>query len=62
MKSTHPSVASVKTSRPLELLHIDLIGPTRVHSLGGKKCILVVVDDFTKYTWVILLKNKAKAP
>ena len=30
IKSKHPSVASVQTSRPLELLHIDLIGPTRV--------------------------------
>ena len=50
IKSKHPSVASVQTSRPLELLHIDLMGPTRVQSLGGKKYILVVVDDFTRYT------------
>ena len=50
MKSKHPSVASVQTSRPLKLLHINLMGPTRVQSLGGKKYILVVVDDFTRYT------------
>ena len=37
-------------SRPLELLHIDQMGPTRVQSLGGKKYILVVVDEFTRYT------------
>ena len=43
-------MASVQTSRPLELLHIDLMGPTRVQSLGGKKYIPVVVDDFTRYT------------
>ena len=43
-------MASVQTSRPLELLHIDLMGLARVQSLGGKKYILVVVDDFTKYT------------
>ena len=54
-------MASVQTSRPLELLHIDLISPARVQSLGGKKYILVVVDDFTRYTWVVLLKDKAKA-
>ena len=55
-------MASVQTSRPLELLHIDLMGSTRVQSLGGKKYILVVVDDFTRYTWVVHLKDKAKAP
>ena len=62
IKSKHPSVASVQTLRLLELLHIDLIGPARVQSLGGKKYILVVVDDFTRYTWVVLLKNKTKTP
>ena len=55
-------MASVQTSRPLELLHIDLMGPARVQSLGGKKYILVVVDDFTRYTWVVLLKDKAETP
>jgi len=35
------------------------MGPARVQSLGGKKYILVVVDDFTRYTWVMLLKDKA---
>ena len=54
-------MASVQTSRPLELLHIDLMSLARVQSLGGKKYILVVVDDFTRYTWVVLLKDKAKA-
>ena len=53
---------SVQTSRPLELLHIDLMGPARVQSLGGKKYILAVMDDFTRYTWVVLLKDKAEAP
>ena len=44
VKFKHPSVASVQTSKPLELLHIDLMGPARVQSLGEKKYILVVVD------------------
>ena len=35
--------------------------PAGVQSLGGKKYILVVVDDFTRYTWVVLLKDKAEA-
>ena len=62
VKSKYPFVANVQTSRPLGLLHIDLMGPTRVQSLGGKKYIVVVVDDFTRYTWVVLLKDKAEAP
>ena len=54
VKSKHPSVTEVQTSRPLELLHIDLIGLARVQSLGGKKYILVVVDD------AVLLRDKAE--
>ena len=61
IKSKHLSVTEVQTSRPLELLHIDLMGPARVQSLGGKKYILVVVDDFTRYTWVVLLRDKTEA-
>ena len=49
-KAKHPSTQTSTTSRPLELLHLDLIGPTRTESLGGKRYILVVVDDFTRYT------------
>ena len=60
MKSKHPSITDVQTSRPLELLHIDLMGPARVQSLGGKKYILVVVDDFTRYTWAVLLRDKLR--
>ena len=37
------------------------MGPTRVQSLGGMKYILVVVDDFTRYTWAVLLKDKSEA-
>jgi hypothetical protein len=34
---------------------MDLMGPTRTASLGGRKCILVVVDDYSRFTWAILL-------
>ena len=39
----------VYTSRPLQLLHIDLFGPTRTMSLGGKQYSFIIVDDFTRY-------------
>ena len=44
------------------MLQIDLMGPARVQSLGEKKYILVVVNDFTRYTWVVLLRDKIEAP
>ena len=43
----------VFTSRPLQLLHIDLFGPTRTTSLGGKSYGFVIVDNFSRYTWVL---------
>ena len=49
-KAKHPGTQTSATSKPLELLHLDLMGPTRIESLGGKKYLLVVVDDFTRYT------------
>ena len=38
------------------------MGPTRTKSLGGKRYIMVMVDDFTRYIWVILLRSKSDAP
>jgi hypothetical protein len=40
---------------------MDLMGPTRTASLGGWKYILVVVDDYSRYTCVILLWEKSDA-
>ena len=45
----------------MELLHIDLMVLAKVQSRGGMKYILVVADDFTRYTWVVLLKDKFEA-
>ena len=60
-KAKHPGTQTSATSRPLELLYLDLMGPTRIKSLSGKRYIMVVVDDFTRYTWVILLRSKSDA-
>ena len=61
-KVKHLGTQTSATSRLLELLHLDLMGPTRTESLGGKRYIMVVVDDFTRYTWFILLRSKSDAP
>ncbi|GJT23625.1 retrovirus-related pol polyprotein from transposon TNT 1-94 [Tanacetum coccineum] len=39
------------SKRRLNLLHMDLCGPMRVASINGKKYILVIVDDYSRYTW-----------
>ena len=51
----------VSTSRPLELIHMDLFGPTRVASLGGMHYAYVLVDDYSTYTWVCFLVHKNDA-
>ena len=61
-KAKHPGTQTSDTSRSLELLHLDLMRPTRTESLSGKRYIMVVVDDFTRYIWVILLRSKFDAP
>ena len=61
-KAKHPGTQTSATSKPLELLHLDLMGPTRIKSLAGKRYFMVVVDNFTRYTWVILLRSKSDAP
>ena len=48
----------VSTTRPLELLHMDLFGPTRTASLGGRRYGLVIVDDYSRFTWVMFLTHK----
>ena len=48
----------VSTSRSLELLHMNLFGPTRTTSLGEKKYGLVIVDDYSRYSWVLFLTHK----
>ena len=60
-KSSHPKVNIIATSRPLELPHVDLMGPTRTKSLGGKRYIMVVVDDFSRYYWVEFLRENSEA-
>ena len=60
-KSAHPKVNVVATSRPLELLHVDLMGPTRTESMGRKRYIMVVVDDFSRYSWEEFLREKSEA-
>ncbi|GKD06436.1 retrovirus-related pol polyprotein from transposon TNT 1-94 [Tanacetum coccineum] len=46
----------------LNLIHMDLCGPMRVASINGKKYILVIVDDYSRYTWTLFLRSKDETP
>ena len=49
-KASHHKMNVIATSHCLELLHVDLMWPTRTESLGGKRYIMVIVNDFSRYT------------
>jgi hypothetical protein len=50
----------ISTNSPLELLHLDLFGPINILSILRKRFVLVIVDDYSRFTWVIFLSQKIK--
>ncbi|XP_073036620.1 uncharacterized protein [Primulina eburnea] len=56
---SHPMLPIPGTTRCLELLHMDLMGPMEVESLGGKKYSFMCVDDFSRFSWVNFIKEKS---
>ncbi|GJR17617.1 integrase, catalytic region, zinc finger, CCHC-type containing protein [Tanacetum coccineum] len=61
-KASHPPKLVPSDHSKLELLHMDLCGPMRVASINGKRYILVIVDDYSRYTWVYFLRSKDETP
>ncbi|GJR38236.1 retrovirus-related pol polyprotein from transposon TNT 1-94 [Tanacetum coccineum] len=61
-KTFHQPKAEDTNQEKLYLLHMDLCGPTHVASINGKRYILVIVDDYSRFTWVRFLKIKDEAP
>jgi hypothetical protein len=55
----HPNKSIMSTTRPSELLHIDLFGRTTYRSIGGNTYCLVIVDDYSIYTRVFFLHDKS---
>jgi len=58
VKTSFKSKDIVSASRPLELLHIDLFGPVSTASIYGSKYGLIIVDDYSRWSWVMFLKSK----
>jgi transposase InsO family protein len=48
------------TERPLELLHMDLFSPIAYISIDRSKYCLVIVDDYSRFTWVFFLQKKSQ--
>nr|GEY55653.1 retrovirus-related Pol polyprotein from transposon TNT 1-94 [Tanacetum cinerariifolium] len=61
-RSSFKSKAVPSSKGRLNLLHIDLCGPMWVASINGKKYILVIVDDYSRYTWTLFLRSKDETP
>ncbi|GJX40752.1 retrovirus-related pol polyprotein from transposon TNT 1-94 [Tanacetum coccineum] len=59
--ASHKAKNMVSTKRCLELLHMDLFGSSAIKSYGGNLYTLVVVDDYSRYTWTKFLKTKNEA-
>jgi hypothetical protein len=58
--ASHSPVNTVMTEYPVQLLHMDTVGPSRVRSMRGKWYVLVIVDDYSRYSWVFFLESKDK--
>ncbi|KAJ9544245.1 hypothetical protein OSB04_023952 [Centaurea solstitialis] len=57
-RASHPPKPEQGSKSPLSLIHMDLCGPIKTVSLAGRKYVLVIVDDFSRYTWTKFWKSK----
>nr|GEZ02277.1 retrovirus-related Pol polyprotein from transposon TNT 1-94 [Tanacetum cinerariifolium] len=60
-RASHPPKPVPNSKQRLHLLHMDLCGPMRIASINGKRYVLVIVDDYSRYTWVHFLRSKDEA-
>nr|GFB11775.1 retrovirus-related Pol polyprotein from transposon TNT 1-94 [Tanacetum cinerariifolium] len=61
-KKSHKPKSKDTNQEKLYLLHMDLYGLMRIKSVNGNKYILVIVDDYSRFTWVKFLRSKNEAP
>nr|GFB76006.1 retrovirus-related Pol polyprotein from transposon TNT 1-94 [Tanacetum cinerariifolium] len=61
-RKSFQSKLTLSSKKRLQLLHMDLCGPMRVASINGKRYVLVIVDDYSRYTWTYFLRSKDETP
>jgi hypothetical protein len=49
------------TKKPLQLVHMDLCGPSRQEGIGKENYFMLIIDDYSRLTWVAFLKEKDEA-
>lgn len=60
-RAPFPQVAKYRATAPLELVHGDLCGPISPATPGGNRYFLLLVDDFSRFMWIKLLRTKDEA-
>ncbi|GJW42768.1 retrovirus-related pol polyprotein from transposon TNT 1-94 [Tanacetum coccineum] len=61
-RASHPPKPIPNSKQRLHLFHMDLCGLMRIASINGKRYVLVIVDDYSRYMWVYFLRSKDEAP
>jgi hypothetical protein len=56
--ASHFPINTMMTEQPRQLLHMDTVGPSQVCFMGGKWYVLVIIDDYSRYPWVLFLESK----
>jgi transposase InsO family protein len=56
--ASHSLVNTVMAEHPGQLLHMDTVDPSQVRSMGGKWYVLVIIDDYSRYSWGFFLESK----
>ncbi|CAA7051603.1 unnamed protein product [Microthlaspi erraticum] len=59
VKVQHKKVPDVQSKSALDLVHMDFMGPMQVESIAGKRYVFVLVDDYSRYTWVRFIRDKS---
>lgn len=60
VRSSFKPKRMVSTTKPLQLLYMDLCGPMRILSRGAKRHVFVIVGDYSRFTWTLFLSFKDK--
>ncbi|KAK1423646.1 hypothetical protein QVD17_18952 [Tagetes erecta] len=60
-RQSFPDEAQWRASKPLELVHADLCGPITPETMAGNRYFLLIVDDYSRYMWVFIIKTKDEA-
>jgi hypothetical protein len=60
-KTQFKSNNSTSTEKPLQLVHMDLCGPSRQEGTGKENYFMMIIDDYSRLTWVSFLKEKVEA-